>query len=147
MADRQGQGVRRIVRPGNAVQLQKPARHIHDLPLLRLSVAHHRLLDLAGGILKDGHPPALRRQQENSPGLGHADARSDIVVEKQLLHCHGLGLELGQQQVHIVGDLPQTCGQGLPCRCGNCAALHQALTATISLHQPEAHDGKAGVYA
>ena len=147
MAQGDGHRVGGVVRLRNGAQIQQTAGHIHDLPLLRLSVAHHRLLDLAGGILKDGHPPALRRQQENSPGLGHADARSDIVVEKQLLHCHGLGLELGQQQVHIVGDLPQTCGQGLPCRCGNCAALHQALTATIGLHQPKAHNGKAGVYA
>ena len=145
MAQGDGHRVGGVIRFGNGLQVQQTAGHFHDLPLLRLAVAHHRLLHLAGGVLVDGHAPALGGEQDHAPGLGHADARGDVVVEEQLLHRHGLGLELLQQQLHVIGNPEQPGGQRLPRRGGDGAALHQPLPAAVCLHQAEAHDGEAGV--
>ena len=43
MAERNGDGVRRVVRPCHLFHVQQPPRHIHDLMLFRAAVANDGL--------------------------------------------------------------------------------------------------------
>ena len=52
MAECDGDGVRRVVRPRDLFHLQNAARHFHDLMLVRAAIADDGLLDLIGGLLK-----------------------------------------------------------------------------------------------
>ena len=66
MAQRDGDGIGRIVRPGHAVQPEQAARHIHDLMLLRLAIADDGLLDLHGCVFKQRHARPLDGEQDRS---------------------------------------------------------------------------------
>ena len=79
MAQRDGDGIGRIVRPGHAVQPEQAARHIHDLMLLRLAVADDGLLDLHGCVFKQRHARPLDGEQDDAASVRNADAGRDIV--------------------------------------------------------------------
>ena len=68
MAQRDGDGVRRVVRTRHFFHMQEAARHIHDLMLLSLAVADDRLLDLHGRVFKKRHARPLNgKQNDNAP--------------------------------------------------------------------------------
>ena len=67
MAQRDGDGIGRIVRPGHAVQPEQAARHIHDLMLLRLAVADDGLLDLHGCVFKQRHASRITPRPCETP--------------------------------------------------------------------------------
>ena len=52
MAERNGNRVRRVVRPRDLFHLQNAPRHFHDLMFIRAAVADDGLLDLIGRILE-----------------------------------------------------------------------------------------------
>ena len=147
MAQGDGRRVGGVVRPGARGEVQDFAGHLLDLALFRLSVARHGLLDLGGGVLKNGDPRLLRGQQDHPSGLGHADAGGHVLVEEELLHRHGVGPEGGQQLVHVLGYLPEAGREGRPRRRRDGPAPEQALDIPVGLQDAEAHDGKSRVDA
>ena len=56
MADRCGKGVGRMVGMRVVVEVEHRAHHIDDLVLVGRAGAHHRLLDLHGGVLPHLEP-------------------------------------------------------------------------------------------
>ena len=147
MAQGNGHRVGDIVRPWDSGETQKPPGHLHNLAFLCLSIARHRLLYLGGRVFKDGDSGPLRRRQDNAPGLGHADASGDIVVEEKLLHRHGPGPEGLQELGHVIFNLDQPGGQRPSRWRGDGAAAEQPLPPPVPLQHPKAHNGKAGVDA
>ena len=145
MAQGDGHCVRRVVRPRNGAECQKPPGHLHNLPLFRFSITRHRELNFRRAVLKDRHGLPLRLGQNDAPRLGHADAGGHVVVEIELLHRHGIRLEHSQQFAHIVGYLQQSGWQRLSGGGGDGPAPDQARSPPLCLQNPESHNGKARV--
>ena len=89
------------------------------------------------------HP--LGNIQDNAPGVGHGDAGGNVLAEKQLLDGHFIGLKLGDEGLHVLGDLHQPGGQRLTGRGGDGPVLYHLLAACLGLDHAEAHGGHAGV--
>ena len=145
MAQGQSQCVRRVVRPGDSLQLQKPLRHVHHLALLRLAVARYRQLHLGGRVLVQRDAALLGGVQDDAPSVGHGDAGRDVGVEEQFLDGDDVGLQLPDQVLHVRADLVQTPGKGQARRGGNGSVGHHMDLSPVRLHQAEADGGKAGV--
>ena len=119
----------------------------HHLPLVRPAVAGDSLLYLHGGVLEDGHPQLLRRQQNHPPAVGHGDAGGDILGKKQLLHRHLVGVEGVDELLHVVGNLEETAGEGDTWRGGNHAVAQEGILLPLRPNDPEADGGHPGVDA
>ena len=83
MAECDGDGVRRVVRPRDLFHLQNAARHFHDLMLVRAAVADDGLLDLHGLVFKNRQPRLTDGEKNDPPALGDVDARGDVLTEEQ----------------------------------------------------------------
>ena len=92
VTDGNRQGIGSIVRLGDLLQPQQNAGHLHDLLLDGIAIAHHRLLDLHGGVFIGGHALFPGSQQDHAPGLGHHDTGGLVVGEEELLNGNGIGL-------------------------------------------------------
>ena len=145
MAQRDGDGVRRVVRARDVLHFEKSARHVHDLPLFRAAVADHRLLDLVGRVLKKRRTELLHRQQDHAAPVRNADAGGDVVPEKQLLDRHGVRVHCAQQLVHVVIEHFQPLWKRQPRRGGDRAVIHQPQKPPPALHNAKARGGVAGV--
>ena len=97
MADRQREGVGRVVGFCRGGQAQYPLHHIDYLALFRSAVTHHGLLDLQRRILKNWDFVAVGRQEDDTAAVGYGDAGGDIRVEKKLFHADRLRLESVKQ--------------------------------------------------
>ena len=147
MAQGDGHRVGGVVRLGDGGEAQQLAGHLHDLALFGLSIAGHGLLDLGGAVLKNGDSLLLGGQEDHPSGLGHTDTGGHVLVEKELLHRHGVRPEGGQQLVHILEDLPKAPRERHPSRCRDGPAPEQTLGIPVGLQDAEAHDGKSRVDA
>ena len=145
MAQGNAHRVRRVVGLGNGGQLQKPLGHILNLMLGGVAVAHHRLLDLHGLVLKNRHSRLPDSQQNHAPALSHVDARSHIVAEKQLFDGHRLGLRHPQKLRHVVVDHFQPPGKIRIGRRGNGPAVEHFVLPPIRFDQAEARNAVARV--
>ncbi len=107
MADRYGDRIGSIIRSGHGCQVQDAANHIHDLLLLRPTIAHNGLLDLKGRVFVNLQSAAIGTEQGNTASLRNGNTGSDIRIEKELFNGHAVRLEMADQLFHIRIDLIQ----------------------------------------
>lgn len=81
MAQRNGDSVRRVVRPRHRLQRQDAAHHVHDLLFVRAAVSDDRLLDLQRRVFIDLQPGLMAREQNDAAAVGNGDAGRDIRIE------------------------------------------------------------------
>ena len=139
--------VRRVVRAGGLFHVQQAAGHVDDLPLFRLAVANHGLLDLHGGVFKNRDVCLGQRQQNHAPPVGDADACGDVVAPEQLLNCGGVRLRHLDQTPDIVVQNLQPLRKGQLLRRGHHAVLQQTNARSVGFQQAEARRCVTGVNA
>lgn len=114
MAQRDGDGIGRIVRPGHAVQPEQAARHIHDLMLLRLAIADDGLLDLHGRVFKQRHARPLDGEQDHTASVRNANAGRDIVPQNSSSTATASGFVTSSSCVMSSNRMFSRCGNGSP---------------------------------
>ena len=92
MAERNSDRIRGVIRPRYGGQMQNPAHHVHDLPFFRLAVSDNGLLDLHGGIFVNRYAVLPGTEKNYASCFRNHDAGSDVILEEQFLHRHGIRL-------------------------------------------------------
>ena len=85
MAQRQSNGIGRIIRSRRGRQRAYTLDHIHYLLLLRSSIAHNGLFDLQRSIFENIDAGLSACEKYDSPAVRHGNAGSYIRIEKKLL--------------------------------------------------------------
>ena len=138
MAQRNGNGVRRVVRPGDLLHMQKPPRHIHHLALFRLAVADDGLLDLHRCVLKQRDPRLGDGKQDHAAAMADADTCCDIMPPEQLLDRDSVRRgDLQQPDYILVQDIQPLGKRQLLIR-RNDAVLQQPVLAPLRAEEAEA---------
>jgi len=147
MAERDGDGVRRVVRLRHGLQGQDAAHHVHDLLFVRTAITDDRLLDLQRRVFIDLQPGLIAREQDDAAAMGNGDAGRDIRIEKQLLDRHHFRVKLRDEFIQVAVDLVEPAGQLRFGRRRDHAAGQQTLAALFRVQHCEADRGNAGVNA
>ena len=87
-----GKCIRRIVRLGSHIELQKGLDHALDLLFICIPITGGCLLDLEWSIFRHRDIMVGKGQQYNPASLTDTDGGGDIALEKQLLHRALIGL-------------------------------------------------------
>ena len=64
--------------------------HLLNLRLVSFAIANHRLLDLGRGVLRNGHVPLRRGQQDRSSCLSDRHRRRHVLGKKERLNRNGV---------------------------------------------------------
>ena len=139
MTQRDGNGVRRVVRLRDCLQGQDAPHHVHDLLFVRAAVTDDCLLDLQRRIFIDLQPCLIAREQNDAAPVGDGDAGRDIGVEKQLLHRHRFRMKLRNEFVQVAIDLIESARELRFGRCRDHTAGQQPLTALVRIQNREAN--------
>ena len=132
-----GKRIRRVIGIDFPIDMHEPFHHFYDLLLVRPAIARELLLHLERRHGDDGYILAIPRQQDDSPRLGHFDARGDIRIEIKGLHPHELGPVGSNELADPFIDDIQPFQITLVLISLNDPVIHRRDGRAILLHHPE----------
>lgn len=109
--DGYGEGVGGVIGLRDGGEFEVDADHLLHLGLVGHAVAADGILDLVRAVFEDGEAALLGDEEADAAGFGDGDAGGDVLLEKEFLDGHDVGVVLVDDFVKGVVDVLEAVGE------------------------------------